>query len=462
MPTFKLSRRTLLRGSVGGAALGFSLPPLEAMFNSNGTAYAQGAAIPKRLGIFFWGNGVRPNQWVPDGVGDNWAPSVELAPLKMLGVQEYVNVVSGMDILAGSERAHHSGTAGILSGAPVISQPANGAAYRSTFSKPSVDQVAAAVIGTKSRFRSLELGISTRVNSGEGTTIRYLSHNNPDSPNPPEYDAGKVFDRVFGTGFTPPSSMPGMTPIDVTLAYRKSILDAVSGDIDRLKARVGSADKTRLDQHLENVRTIENRLTSNTMMTVNSTSCKLPARPNNFVDQMGREMLEEKTKVMSDLLAIALACDQTKVFSMMFTGSVCSTVFWQANVTAGHHQLTHDERGIQPQVHATTIFTVKMLATMLAALKATPEGSGNVLDNCAILATSDTSDGKFHNMRDFPILIAGKGGGFLRYPGIHYRSPSAENASKALLTLLRAAGTNLNTVGAGKGLVTDSCTAIEA
>jgi hypothetical protein len=367
-----------------------------------------------------------------------------------------------MDILAGSERAHHSGTAGILSGAPVISQPANGAAYRSTFSKPSVDQVAAAVIGTKSRFRSLELGISTRVNSGEGTTIRYLSHNNPDSPNPPEYDAGKVFDRVFGTGFTPPSSMPGMTPIDVTLAYRKSILDAVSGDIDRLKARVGSADKTRLDQHLENVRTIENRLTSNTMMTVNSTSCKLPARPNNFVDQMGREMLEEKTKVMSDLLAIALACDQTKVFSMMFTGSVCSTVFWQANVTAGHHQLTHDERGIQPQVHATTIFTVKMLATMLAALKATPEGSGNVLDNCAILATSDTSDGKFHNMRDFPILIAGKGGGFLRYPGIHYRSPSAENASKALLTLLRAAGTNLNTVGAGKGLVTDSCTAIEA
>jgi hypothetical protein len=100
---------------------------------------------------------------------------------------------------------------------------------------------------------------------------------------------------------------------------------------------------------------------------------------------------------------------------------------------------------------------------MLASLKAIPEGAGNVLDNCAILASTDTSDGRFHNLFDYPILVAGKAGGFLKYPGIHYRSPTgSENTSTVLLSVLRAAGTNLNQVGAGPGLVTSSCGAIEA
>jgi len=146
---------------------------------------------------------------------------------------------------------------------------------------------------------------------------------------------------------------------------------------------------------------------------------------------------------------------------MMFTGSTASTVFWQVNVNAGHHQLTHDERGVQPQINQTTIFTVKMFATMLASLKNTPEGAGNVLDNCAIIGSTDTSDGKFHNIKEYPILVAGRAGGFLKYPGIHYRSPTAENTSTVLLTLLRAVGTNLNSAGGGPGVTTSSCSAIE-
>ena len=64
---------------------------------------------------------------------------------------------------------------------------------------PSIDQVAAKAIGTTSQFASLELGISTRVNGNEGTTLHYLSHSGPDSPNPPEYDPGKLFTRLFAS-----------------------------------------------------------------------------------------------------------------------------------------------------------------------------------------------------------------------------------------------------------------------
>ena len=59
MAKWQLNRRTMLRGVLGGAAVAVALPPLEAMFNSHGTAHADGTPIPKRLGIFFWGNGVK-------------------------------------------------------------------------------------------------------------------------------------------------------------------------------------------------------------------------------------------------------------------------------------------------------------------------------------------------------------------------------------------------------------------
>ena len=42
--------------------------------------------------------------------------------------------------------------------------------------------------------------------------------------------------------------------------------------------------------------------------------------------------------------------------------------------------LTHNEPGLQPLVHATTVFTVRMFATLLQSLKAIPEGAGNLLD----------------------------------------------------------------------------------
>ena len=459
MAGLKINRRTVLRDALGGVAIGVGLPPLEAMFNSNGTAYAQGSAIPKRLGIFFWGDGVKPLQWVPANVGANWTPSDELAPLKAAGVQDYVNVVSGMEMKMPG-RGHHAGSTGILSGAPMVIQPATTGPYRSTFSQASIDQVAADAIGTTTRFRSLEIGISPSVNGVEGTTLKYLSHNGPDNPNPAEYDVAKVFDRIFGMGFSAPSA--SATPvIDAALAYRKSVLDVVLGDLNRLRAQVGTADKMRVDQHLDNIRTIENRLAMPAGVAVGA-SCIPPARPSTVVDSGSHELIAERMKAMSDLLAVVLACDQTRVFSIQFSGSTARTVFWQVNMTEGHHQMTHDEPGLQPLVHASTIFTMQNFATLLQSLKAVPEGAGNLLDNCAILASTDTSDGRAHSLTDYPILIAGKGGGFLKYPGIHYRSMTSENTSMALLTVLRAAGTNLSTVGGGLGLSTVSCTPIEA
>ena len=57
MKPFRLHRRTMLRGMLGGSAVALGLPVLEAMLNGNGDAYANGDALPCRLVTWFFGNG---------------------------------------------------------------------------------------------------------------------------------------------------------------------------------------------------------------------------------------------------------------------------------------------------------------------------------------------------------------------------------------------------------------------
>lgn len=446
-----LSRRSVVRGLLGGTAIALALPPLEAMFDSNGVAYAGGTPIPKRFGVFYWGNGVKQDRWVPSGTGAGYPLSPALEPLA--GIEEYVSVISGMVIRTGNERGHHAGTVGILSGAPMIPQDPGGAPFASTFSAPSVDQVVASAVGEATRFRSLEVGVSRHVVGGEGTTLRYLSHNGPDNANPPSYSPRDVFMRVFGDGFTEPGTEP---VIDPRLGLRRSILDAVMGDARRLQTRVGSADRIRLDQHWESVRSLERQIALLETAPPPPSACMSPTMPGDYEP----EDFTGISHAMAELVAMAFACDQTRVFSNMFSGSVGYPVFRHLGTDTGHHSLTHDEPGDQPLVHAITRFTVEQFAYLLGALRAVPEGDGNLLDHCAILASSDTGDGRAHSIDDYPILVAGRAGGALQ-SGIHHREEGG-NTSKVLLTLLRAMDLPFDSFGVGGGNVSETIATIEA
>jgi hypothetical protein len=451
-PTFRISRRTALRGLLGGSAIAVALPPLDAMLDGNGVAYAGGESIPKRFGVFYWGNGVKQDRWSPSATGADWPLSPALEPLA--DVKDYVSVISGMNIRTGNERGHHAGTVGILSGCPMIPQDPGSAGYASTFSAPSIDQVVASAIGETTRFRSLEVGVARGVVTGEGTTLRYLSHNGPDNANPPSYSPRDVFLRVFGEGFTEPGEV---AVIDPRLGLRRSILDAVMADARTLQTRVGTADRIRLDQHFESVRALERRIALLEATPLPPpTACETPTMPGDFA----REDYRGVSSAMSDLIAMAFACDQTRVFSNMFSGSVSLDVYAGLGDPVNHHSLTHDEAGDQPAVHGITRFIMEQFAYLLSALRAVPVGAGNLLDHCAILASTDTGDGRAHSIDDYPILVAGRAGGALR-SGIHHRAVG-DNTSKVLLTLLRAMDMPLSEFGAGGGLVTSTVETIEA
>jgi hypothetical protein len=113
-----ISRRTVLRGVLaGGASVVLPLPRLGAMLNGNGTAYANGTALPVRYGTWFFGNGIIPERWVPTstGIGANWTLSEQLAPLQT--VKPWLSVVTGTAIKLPDSAPHATFPAGALSGA---------------------------------------------------------------------------------------------------------------------------------------------------------------------------------------------------------------------------------------------------------------------------------------------------------------------------------------------------------
>ncbi len=441
MSIVHIGRRALLKGLVGGAAVSVGLPLLDRFLDRNGRAYASGDALPRRFGVWFWGNGVLPVRWVPPTQGAMWQPSPTLMPL--MPVRDRVTVVSGLRVMTGNERAHDSGCAGVLTGAPLLLRGAE-----STFAQPSLDQVAADEIGGLSRFRSLELAVAPRT--------RGQSSVGPDSRNPPELSPRAVFARLFGPDFVSPGDHP---TVDPKIALRRSVLDGVMEDSRALAARVGAADRMRLDKHFTAVRDLELRLRRLQENPPMLSACSKPVEPtqDGAADE-ARPPLSDIHRAHVDLLVMALACDQARAFSIWFSDPVSDTLFPDAS--DGHHRLTHDEPGEQPQVQRILLSIMEEFRYFVEKLSSVQEGDATLLDRCAVLATSDCSYGRQHSVDEFPILIAGNACGALKQ-GIHLRV-EGENVSKVGLSLLRAVGVQKASFGVDAGHVTEGLSGIEA
>ena len=436
---FTLSRRTLLRGAFGGGVLAcVGLPVLDAMLDSHGEVFADGAQFPKRLMTWFFGNGVRLDRFVPVDEGPGYTLSPELAPLAT--VKDYCAILSGRENKAGYPKiTHHEGMA-CFSGHPMAEQSG-------LFSKaggPTIDQVAASLIGNKTTFASLEVGVSRMVAKNEGSTMQFLSHKSANEPLPPEYDPTALFARVFAS-FTPGQAK--------AVALRVSVLDAVREDTNRLRQRVGTHDRLRIDSHLDGINALQKQIKALPPV------CALPVAPtetNVAVD--GAEPIGSTARAMADLLVYAFACDLTRVASYMFTGGVGSTVFRELSFTQEHHILTHSTDF--ESVHRGIVYTMENFAYLLKRMRATQEGSKNLLDNSVVFCGSDCAEGFTHSVYDMPIIVAGKGGGALRFPAVHHRSATNENTADALLSCIRTVAPQVTSVGSKLGVSTTPCAAL--
>ena len=438
MSRFRTSRRRFLRGlTQGGGLVCVGLPALELLAPRRAHA---GELFPSRFGLFFWGNGNRPERWTPigEGDGDEWQLSEELAPLSAL--KEKLCVVSGMSIKVDNISPHWSGAAGMLTGRQVDGDDDDWTVYNA-----SLDQRIAQEIGGFTLYRSLAIGIGSS---------QIFSYSGPNAPLPGESDPFTFYQRLFGDTFREPGEK-GV--VDPSLGYRRSVLDAVMGDISRLQGELGSADRARLEQHLDGVRELELRLARLEEDPPDYASCARPGEPKgDYPDIDGRPQLSAKSRVMADMLAMALACDQSRVFHFHFTPCLYGGLF--EGVSDGHHNLTHNEGGDQPEVHEITLQVMDELAYLLSALDAVPEGDGTLLDNTLVMAASEVSEGQTHSLDEIPLVFAG---GHQFKKNHHYRSYTQENISRAMLSVLRAMDIPEASYGEDEAKATDSLSAIE-
>ncbi len=440
----RLSRRLLLRGLVGGSAVAIGLPALEAFLSSNGDALADGSGFPSRFAWWFFGNGVHLDRWVPTGSGANWDLSPQLAPL--VAVKNELTVVSGLRVDLPNTVPHGSGPAGVLYGGPILN--VGDSFDNSVFGGPTIDQVVAQAYGNATRFRSLEASVER--------TTESLSYSAPGAANPPETSPFALFQRVFGAGFVEPGNSP---IVDPRVALRRSVLDAVGEDAKSLQKQVSASDRLRLEQHYDGIRALEQQLAKLEEDPPNLAGCKKPLSPaENYPDQDGRPQMSAIHRVMADTLVMALACDATRACSLMFSKPVSNILY--PGAPSGHHQLTHDEPGPQPEVHKIILQIMAEFAYFIERLQSVKEGDGTLLDHMVVLGFSDCSFGKSHAIDNYPLLVSGGANGALK-KGLHYRAPAPESASKLGFTLLRALGIPITSFGEGKGLVTQGIAELE-
>jgi len=355
----RLARRTFLRGvGMAGAMIRIGLPPLEAMFNSNGTAYAAGVskAVPKRFVFWFNGNGIPEKYWVPRETGADFAmPSClqSLAPYR-----SDVHIVTGLDSAAarlpGPGNSHYPSMSAVVSCKTYTGRGAGG---------PSIDQVIAQKIGGDTRFRSLQLGVCQE-SFGESIQ-RNLSWADRDRPLPPEMIPHRLFDRLFGAKDA------------AWVSRQKSILDAVKEQTTALQGQLGANDQRKLNEYLQSVRELETSIAT------------LPPEYQQAVERPAEAMdlrdYPRIAKLQSDLLVHALASQQTHVASYMLTKCQGLTRFpWLGHTAQRHHEYTHGDvetPGGMRRLRDICRWHVDEFAYLIGRLKATAEGDKTLLDN---------------------------------------------------------------------------------
>ena len=444
-----LERRTILKGVLAtGAAVSIPLPLLEIMLNGNGTAYAQtGTPVPPLFVMWFFGDGTLPGLWKPAtaGTGSSWSLSPQLQALS--GVKSYLTVISGLtNTLVVGGREHPTGSAGATTGGPLSGNAVTG---------PSIDQVVAKSISAGAPFSSLEVGVTPATPNGPEDSLATVSHRGPNAKNVADYDPKSVFSRLFTGTPTTPTTVDQATKL---AAVRKSVLDAVLSDGAALEKRLGAADKQRVEKHLASIRGIEQRLvTTPTGGMPPATMCTSVTAPTTGKDT-NSEAPPAVNSAMTDLSMLALACDRTRVLSLVFSLPAAHVYYRHlgANMNADFHDtICHGDPGDQsnqPRVDTGVHYVMSCLSEFLTKMQATAHGASNLLDQSLVFVTSDTAWGKIHTNTEWPVLLAGKAGGKLQGDG-HYNFPG-DNLSKALLTVAQIMGSTATSFGGGAGAVT--------
>jgi hypothetical protein len=446
MTHLKITRRSILRSTLSAAAA-TAVSPFFPI--SERRANAQGG-LPKRLFLVFYNGGYAISQDWPVGTETNFTfPSLVdcFTPVKSQMII-LKNMRRGMD---GSHGSHQGGTGGLWTNQSTVTAQGPGPMMKG----PSIDRMIMNKIKQPTTFQSLDLDVQLEEGNNLRSKTRFDMGGNPIQG---EMDPSAAFDRIFTDGIV--NVMTGGGPVDPKVAERmraerKSVLDIINEDLTKLGSRMGGQDKARVDQHLEAVRSIEQRLSPG-MGGANGLMFKAPVKSDYpKMDFLANDNYPKVGKLHMDLLVAGLASDRARIANLMWSqGNGCKRFTW-AGVTGQHHSLTHG--GVTtPQLDKINQYHFQQHAYLISAMMSVKEGNGTMLDNTVMAFGNELHDGNSHNPDPSMVFLAGSGGGYFktgRYleygpvdKGVSGRS-ATPNHSQLLVSLCQYMGLDVNAVG---------------
>jgi hypothetical protein len=457
-----------LRG-LGGITL--SLPFLE--------AFAQEAGSLRNFIVFLNGQGTCLRNWVTGCGTLADTQSFTLGPIlePLEAHRDRIVAIHGIDNKihrSCREGGHIGGPMTLLTGdvmskaldadgniLPVEQQPETN--HEDHASAPSIDQVLASRLVEPGSYRSIDLCV------GPSGTHHY-QYVGKDDPVYSEGDPLVSFESLFTT------TDESVDLLRAERERRRSVLDAVLGNFDALRSRVGREDKQRLDAHAQKIRDIEQMLQGDPKVCAPPVlSLERPAwRTFDTIDHgtwsesfnTGYDYRiddDVSAAAQIQILAMAIACGQARVGSIFFANAHDPFLFHGLTLPDGSsyvdgfegwHDLVHNGRGTDefgpasndhPGLVAGFRFYAQQFARLLDELASFPTQDGTLLDETMVMWTSEFGNGYGHNTQKIPFLFAGNcgpngGGRFLQRgtPGTYEDSPYTQN--HVYTSVLRAFG----------------------
>ncbi|WP_010583145.1 DUF1552 domain-containing protein [Schlesneria paludicola] len=437
MTALRCSRRMMLRG----LGVSLALPWLE-LNSSRGAHGVDGTAFPLRIGFVFASNGAIMQKWTPQSEG----PLRHLPPtLEPLGkVCKKVNVLSGLmqdnaNAKGDGDGDHARSAAAFLTGAHPRK---NGNIHAGV----SIDQVIAQRIGRLTPLASLELGTERNRTSGQcdsGYSCAYssnISWRSASSPMAKEINPKHAFARMFRSGL---ESRQEQARRDF---YRKSVLDAVSSESLKLQAKLGQADRQKLDEYFTSIREIEVRIAQSEQQEDRR------VRPDIALPSRIPSDIDEHIRLLFDVMAIAFQTDSTRVATYMLANEASDRQYQMVGVHEGHHILSHHKNRPDTMALVQKIdkYLISRFATFLETLDSIREGEKTLLDHSMIVYGGAISDANVHSHESLPILLAGRGRGTIQ-TGRHIIYPARTPMNNLFLSLLDRMGLSESQFGDSNG-----------
>ena len=391
--SWHLDRRTFLHG----LGVTVALPMFESM-----AASAKQSKQPPRMACVYFANGVslppekhedhKKWHWFPLGEGKDYQLTDTLRPLDSF--RDDMTILGGLSHPLGRRLVGHA-TADIwLTGGDV-----RGSDYKNTI---SIDQAAAIKHGPQTRIPSLVLSSNGGV--GYKTRTATVSFDQKGEAIPAESMPRQIFDRMFSQGDGSKDDRKAK------LQHDRRIVDLVLDESKSLRNRLGKIDQRKLDEYLNSVHEIEQRI----QRTESWLGTPVPAvDPESLNLESRQDAPKDYIRTIYDLMFLAFQTDTTRVATFQVSqedGKGVSDKFPAVALGLnGHHGLSHGtgkDKGYEKWALYDQ-FLADQLAYFLKRLKSEQESEGSLLDHTMVLFGSATST--THNANNYPLVLAGGG-----------------------------------------------------